>query len=121
LHSKSVIGRTNWASFRKTTAIFKNNIVDLCKLKNQSDFLVILILLPVRQYFINSIRLIDGVVMRICDAIARQVAITKWNDIKEDLEEGSKVSIPLVLEQNHFEFEPSFTKCKVFTITTCVA
>jgi hypothetical protein len=41
-----------------------------------------------------SIRLIDGVVMRICDAIARQVAITKWNDIKEDLEEGSKVSIP---------------------------
>jgi hypothetical protein len=38
--------------------------------------------------------------MRICDAIARQVAITKWNDIKEDLEEGSKVSIPLVLEQN---------------------
>jgi 5-methylcytosine-specific restriction endonuclease McrA len=50
--------------------------------------------------------------MRICDAIARQVAVTKWNDIKEDLEEGSKVSIPLVLEQNHFEFEPSLQKIK---------
>jgi hypothetical protein len=34
--------------------------------------------------------------MRICDAIARQVAITKWNDIKEDLEEGSKVSILII-------------------------
>jgi uncharacterized protein YrrD len=35
LHSKSVIGRANWASFRKATAIFKNNIVDLCKLKKK--------------------------------------------------------------------------------------
>ena len=59
-----------------------------------------------------SIRLIDGVVMRICDAIARQVAVTKWNDIKEYLEEGSKVSIPLVLEQNHFEFEPNLQGIK---------
>ncbi|VVM27556.1 hypothetical protein BSPWISOXPB_10528 [uncultured Gammaproteobacteria bacterium] len=50
--------------------------------------------------------------MRICDAIARQVAVTKWNDIKEYLEEGSKVSIPLVLEQNHFEFEPNLQGIK---------
>jgi 5-methylcytosine-specific restriction endonuclease McrA len=59
-----------------------------------------------------SIRLIDGVVMRICDAIARKVAVTKWNDIKEDLQKESKVSIPLVLEQNHFEFEPGLKQIK---------
>ncbi|AYQ56296.1 type II-B CRISPR-associated RNA-guided endonuclease Cas9/Csx12 [Bathymodiolus thermophilus thioautotrophic gill symbiont] len=59
-----------------------------------------------------SIRLIDGVVMRICDAIARQVAVTKWNDIKDDLQNGTKVSVPLILEQNRFEFEPNLKKIK---------
>lgn len=59
-----------------------------------------------------SVRLIDGVVMRICDAIARKVAVTKWNDIKDDLQSGKKVGIPLVLEQNRFEFEPSLKRIK---------
>ncbi|SMN17265.1 hypothetical protein CRYPA_1204 [uncultured Candidatus Thioglobus sp.] len=59
-----------------------------------------------------SIRLIDGVVMRICDVIARKVAITKWNDIKDDLQNGNKITIPLILEQNRFEFEPSLKMIK---------
>lgn len=59
-----------------------------------------------------SIRLIDGVVMRICDAIAREIATTKWDKIKDDLQEGKTVSIPLILEQNRFEFEPSLKMIK---------
>ena len=59
-----------------------------------------------------SIRLIDGVVMRICDAISRKVAVTRWHDIEADLEKGSKVIIPLIFEQNRFEFEPGLAKIK---------
>lgn len=65
-----------------------------------------------------SIRLIDGVVMRICDAISRQVARTKWTDIENDVEQGKKVTIPLILEQNRFEFEPSLAKIKGRTLIT---
>jgi hypothetical protein len=196
LHSKSVIGRTNWASFRKTTAIksakaqkdhrgelklkIDHELTNkpngaLAKLAKKCDELKQALIkkigidkiLPDRQQNENnqkialvfkfaqihnivfkdrsgfsktcpvcstdnafrmqeddkgiatasrlpalSIRLIDGVVMRICDAIARKVAVTKWNDIKEDLQKESKVSIPLVLEQNHFEFEPGLKQIK---------
>ncbi|SMN01533.1 hypothetical protein SPONN_2612 [uncultured Candidatus Thioglobus sp.] len=63
-----------------------------------------------------SIRLIDGVVMRICDAISRHVASTKWNHIKSDLKQGKEVHLPLIFEQNRFEFEPSLAKIKGRTI-----
>ncbi len=59
-----------------------------------------------------KVKLIDGVVMRICDAISRQIATTKWDDIKQELDKGQRVKIPLILEQNHFEFEPSLSKIK---------
>lgn len=59
-----------------------------------------------------SIRLIDGVVMRICDAIARKVAVTKWHKIKDDLAQGKEIRISLILEQNSFEFEPSLKEIK---------
>jgi len=59
-----------------------------------------------------SIRLIDGLVMRICDAVSRHVAAVCWERIKDDLHNGSRVTIPLVLEQNRFEFEPNLRKLK---------
>ena len=59
-----------------------------------------------------SIRLIDGLVMRICDAVSRQVANTCWKRIKDDLDNGNKVNIPLIFEQNRFEFEPSLKVMK---------
>lgn len=59
-----------------------------------------------------SIRLIDGLVMRICDATSRQIAKTCWNDIKDDLNNGKQITIPLILEQNRFEFEPNLAKLK---------
>ena len=59
-----------------------------------------------------SIRLIDGLVMRICDAVSRQVANTCWDSIKDDLDNGNKVNIPLIFEQNRFEFEPSLAEIK---------
>ena len=59
-----------------------------------------------------SVHLIDGVVMRICDAISRQVANTCWSRIQADLEQKNNVSIPLIMEQNRFEFEPSLREIK---------
>ena len=59
-----------------------------------------------------SIRLIDGVVMRICEAKSQHIASTCYEYIKEELEKNNKVSIPLILEQNRFEFEPSLKEIK---------
>ncbi len=60
-----------------------------------------------------SIRLIDGVVMRICDAVSRHVAVVCWKQyIGHDVDEGAEVNIPLILEQNRFEFEPNLAKLK---------
>ncbi len=60
-----------------------------------------------------SIRLIDGVVMRICDAVSRHVAVVCWKQyIGQDVDEGTEVNIPLILEQNRFEFEPNLAKLK---------
>ena len=59
-----------------------------------------------------SIRLIDGLVMRICDASSRRIANTRWKKIEDYLEDGKKVTIPLILEQNRFEFEPNLARLK---------
>ena len=59
-----------------------------------------------------SIRLIDGVVMRICDKIANRVSSKVWEQIQPQLEVGNKVSLPLILEQNRFNFEPGLKQIK---------
>ena len=59
-----------------------------------------------------KVRIIDGVVMRICDSISNNISSTLWNSIQSALSEGKKIKIPLILEQNHFEFEPSLQQIK---------
>jgi len=59
-----------------------------------------------------SIRLIDGAVMRICDVVSKHIAGACWKRIAADLRAGSSVVIPLVFEQNRFEFEPSLKVLK---------
>ena len=58
-----------------------------------------------------SIRLIDGVVMRICDKVANHVANQVWDNIHNKLDKY-QVSIPLILEQNHFDYEPDLKTIK---------
>lgn len=58
-----------------------------------------------------SIRLIDGAVMRICGILSNHIAKRHWQDIKDDLTNG-KVCVPLIMEQNRFEFEPSLASLK---------
>ena len=58
------------------------------------------------------VRIIDGAVMRICDSISERISKEIWNGIKDNLFAGSKITIPLILEQNQFEFEPSLKKIK---------
>ena len=59
-----------------------------------------------------SIRLIDGLVMRICDASSRHIAKKCWNNIKDDCKEVKEITIPLILEQNRFAFEPNLARLK---------
>ncbi len=59
-----------------------------------------------------KVRIIDGLVMRICETVSRHVATTCWEKIKDDLAKGKNVSIPLIFEQNRFEFEPNLRRLK---------
>ena len=59
-----------------------------------------------------SIRLIDGVVMRICQTLARHIASQIWNNVEIELKNGNSVCVPIVCEQNRFEFEPTLSKIK---------
>ena len=59
-----------------------------------------------------KIRVIDGAVRRICDSLSTKISDTLWSGIKSHLSEGSQITIPLILEQNRFEFEPSLKELK---------
>ncbi len=59
-----------------------------------------------------SIRLIDGAVMRICDRLGSYIVQKKWPIIKTALKQEQKVCIPLIMEQNHFAFEPTLNQIK---------
>lgn len=59
-----------------------------------------------------SVRLIDGAVMRICEALSARIAKRRWLDIEQHLNNGGKVRVPLIMEQNRFEFEPELALLK---------
>ncbi len=59
-----------------------------------------------------SIRLIDGAVRKMAEYLAHHLAERHWQLIKEPLFNGNKVCVPLILEQNRFEFEPNLRKIK---------
>ena len=59
-----------------------------------------------------SIRLIDGVVMRICDRLSNHIAQKVWEKIKIELTSGGEVCVPLIIEQNSFSFEPNLRTIK---------
>lgn len=60
-----------------------------------------------------SVRLIDGAVMRICKILSSHIARQKWDHvIQPALDSGARVLVPLIMEQNRFEFEPSLSRLK---------
>ena len=59
-----------------------------------------------------KIRIIDGVVMRICEVLSEKISNTLWDNIKSDLQNGNKITVPIILEENQFEFEPSLKAIK---------
>lgn len=52
-------------------------------------------------------RIIDGAVMKMARIVGNAIADDKWKIIKSELEKGNKVCIPIIMESNHFEFEPN--------------
>ena len=52
-------------------------------------------------------RVIDGAVRRIARIVGGEIAKHKWTEIREALEQGRDVRVPIVTESNQFEFEPS--------------
>ena len=52
-------------------------------------------------------RIIDGAVKRIARIVGGAIATDKWEKIKEELEMGNKICVPIITESNRFEFEPS--------------
>ena len=59
-----------------------------------------------------KIRIIDGVVMRICEILSEKISNTLWDNIKTDLQNRNKITVPIILEENQFEFEPSLKAIK---------
>ncbi len=59
-----------------------------------------------------SVRLIDGAVKRMAEYLANEISRRHWPLIHTELKQGHRVSIPLILEQNRFEFEPALAKLK---------
>lgn len=59
-----------------------------------------------------SIRLIDGAVMRVCDSLSRHISQKLWEMMEKDLIKNRQIHIPIICEQNRFEFEPSLKKMK---------
>ena len=52
-------------------------------------------------------RLIDGAVMRMARIVGDAITKDKWGKIKKELEADRKVRVPIIIESNRFEFEPS--------------
>ena len=59
-----------------------------------------------------EMRIVDGAVMRLARIVGGAIAESKWEDIKGALEKDEKVSVPIVIEANRFEFEPSLIELK---------
>lgn len=59
-----------------------------------------------------SIRLIDGAVMRLVEHKSHEIAKRHWRMIEPRLKSGRDVSVPLILEENRFEFEPDLAALK---------
>jgi len=54
-----------------------------------------------------SVRIIDGAIKRIARIVGGRIADDKWQVIAQDLQNGHKVTVPIITESNAFEFEPS--------------
>ena len=52
-------------------------------------------------------RLIDGAVMRMARIAAVAIIKDKWPNIEKELNANKKVHVPIIIEANRFEFEPS--------------
>ena len=59
-----------------------------------------------------SVRVIDGAVRRIMDILTRRISKAIWEDIKEYLKKKVNVRIPIIVEQNRFDFEPNLNTLK---------
>ena len=59
-----------------------------------------------------STRLIDGAVKRMARIVGGAIADEKWEKIKDELNRGNRVCIPIITESNRFEFEPSLKTLK---------
>ncbi len=59
----------------------------------------------------DSVRPFDGVLARMMQRLAYEIAMAKWEQIKH-IPDNSSLLIPIYLEQNRFEFEESFKKSK---------
>ena len=58
-----------------------------------------------------STRLIDGAVKRMARIVGGAIADDKWGKIKDELKEGNKVCVPIIIESKpFFEFEAQFEK-----------
>lgn len=57
-------------------------------------------------------RLIDGGVMRMARVVGGAIAKDKWSNIKNEFKKGNKVCVPIIIESNRFEFEPSLKVLK---------
>lgn len=59
-----------------------------------------------------SMRLIDGGLKRLLNHQAHHIANRLWTDLEPLLSSGNKVSIPLILEQNRFDFTDNLYELK---------
>ena len=59
-----------------------------------------------------STRLIDGAVKRMARIVGGAIANHKWEKIEKELEQNKKVCVPIIIESNRFEFEPSLKELK---------
>ena len=59
-----------------------------------------------------STRLIDGAVKRMAQIVGGAIANHKWERIEKELEQSKKVCVPIIIESNRFEFEPSLKALK---------
>ena len=59
-----------------------------------------------------STRLIDGAVKRMARIVGGAIADDKWGKVKYEFEQGNRVCVPIIIESNRFEFEPSLKTLK---------
>ena len=57
-------------------------------------------------------RQLDGAVMRMARIVGGAIADDKWRKIEEVLKGDKEVHIPIIMESNRFEFEPSLREIK---------